>query len=134
MARFLTDECVTPILAELLNQKGHDALTVRDLGLAGRATPDTAILATAIELGRIVITQNRDDFLELHQFVHRVAAAWEMPQPGTVLHSGILTVPQIAERFTSLTEAEISRFVRLHPSIANEFHSWVNGHRWRAYS
>ena len=47
---FLIDEDVSIRLAELLSQRGYDAVTTRQLGLAGRGTPDSEILTTAIEL------------------------------------------------------------------------------------
>lgn len=136
MARFLIDEDTSPQLANRLNEHGHDAVTARQLGLAGKRTPDTVILVTAIELDRIVVTENHGHFLELHQFLHRLARAWRVPEePGhqRIVHHGILTVPQMPEHFMSLTEAEISRFVGSRPSLMNELHFWAGGHHWRPF-
>jgi predicted nuclease of predicted toxin-antitoxin system len=55
---FLLDNCTSPTLKGPLELAGHDVVHVQDIG-QGNAT-DTEILETARQLGRIVITQDRD--------------------------------------------------------------------------
>ena len=56
--RFLLDQNQSPIVAELLNRMGHDAVHVRDLGLS-RAS-DSEILASAVNESRVVVSGDTD--------------------------------------------------------------------------
>ncbi len=56
--RFLLDENLSPLLAELLNAAGHDALHVRDVGLL--TDPDRVILERARTERRTVISADTD--------------------------------------------------------------------------
>ena len=56
--RFLIDEPVSPRVADMLRQAGHDAVHAREIGLT--ASPDTAILERARTDARVVITQDHD--------------------------------------------------------------------------
>ena len=67
MARVIADEDFPRPVAEMLRDYGHDSITAGDLQLANKETPDSQILATATELGRIVLTHNRQDYIRLHQ-------------------------------------------------------------------
>jgi predicted nuclease of predicted toxin-antitoxin system len=57
---------------------GHDVLRVQEDGRRGR--PDNEVLQRAHELGRVVLTHNRDDFELLHR--------------GPLPHSGIVSASQ----------------------------------------
>jgi len=64
--RLLIDEDTQDArLAAMLRTEGHDVLTVNEAGLRGQA--DSAILAHAARVQRVVLTMNCRDFLELHQ-------------------------------------------------------------------
>jgi predicted nuclease of predicted toxin-antitoxin system len=54
----LFDNGLSPRLSELLRDRGHDGLHVRDLGLS--AASDAEILQTALELNRIVVAYDKD--------------------------------------------------------------------------
>lgn len=56
--RFLVDQCLSPRLAEGLNDLGHDAVHTAELGL--ESAEDSAILGAAREDGRVVITADSD--------------------------------------------------------------------------
>ena len=58
MSRLLVDENLSPSLAAMLRQAGHDAVHVNQVGLAG--TEDPTIMAQAHREGRTVITLDRD--------------------------------------------------------------------------
>ena len=49
-----------------LRAKGYDILTVQEAGNANQAIPDDEVLAFATSKNRAVITQNRRDFIWLH--------------------------------------------------------------------
>ena len=49
-----------------LREKGYDILTVQDAGNANQGIPDEDVLAFATSQDRAVITQNRKDFIRLH--------------------------------------------------------------------
>jgi hypothetical protein len=55
-----------PVIVRL-RSIGYDAITCPEIGLANLRTPDSAILAWAIENGRAVLTHNRSHFLRLHR-------------------------------------------------------------------
>jgi hypothetical protein len=50
-----------------LRALGHDVLTSFESGRANRAIPDDQVLAYAHERSRIVITNNRRDYVKLHR-------------------------------------------------------------------
>lgn len=61
--RFLLDEMFGERVAELLTEKGHDALHVGGIGMGG--APDADVLERAAHDRRIVVTENAADFLPL---------------------------------------------------------------------
>jgi predicted nuclease of predicted toxin-antitoxin system len=56
--RFLVDESLSPRLATLLRDAGHEALHVRDLALT--SAPDRDVLANAKSDERVLITADTD--------------------------------------------------------------------------
>ncbi|MFN3762994.1 MAG: DUF5615 family PIN-like protein, partial [Anaerolineae bacterium] len=54
--KFLADECVYHITVQMLRACGHDVVTAREAGLAGRT--DDEVLAYAVARGRILITND----------------------------------------------------------------------------
>jgi Domain of unknown function (DUF5615) len=66
MAAFYADECFPLPVVEALRRLGHDVLTASEAGQANQAVPDTAVLALATQLGRVVLTLNRRQFIGLH--------------------------------------------------------------------
>jgi predicted nuclease of predicted toxin-antitoxin system len=56
--RFLVDENLSPLLADLLCAAGHDASHVRNLGMRGAT--DQAIMARAEEEQRVVVSADTD--------------------------------------------------------------------------
>lgn len=62
--RLILDEMVPPALAEQLRRRGIATVAVPDLG-GLRGASDGDLLTWARGEGRIVITYNRDDFLDL---------------------------------------------------------------------
>lgn len=59
--RFLVDEMFPRAVCVLLNERGHDAVHVRELGLD--ACPDVQVAAAAVRAGRVLITENVKDFV-----------------------------------------------------------------------
>ncbi len=66
MASFYADENFRYPVVEALRRLGHDVLTCQDAGRAGSGLEDAVVLADALALGRIVLTQNRKHFIRLH--------------------------------------------------------------------
>lgn len=56
--RFLVDNNLSPVLAELLRTAGHDVSHVRDIGL--QAAKDEAVLARAEAEHRVVLSADTD--------------------------------------------------------------------------
>ena len=58
--RFLIDEMFPPSVVPLLVARGHDAIHVVECGLGAR--PDAEVAAAARAQGRVVVTENVQDF------------------------------------------------------------------------
>jgi predicted nuclease of predicted toxin-antitoxin system len=79
--RLLLDEHISPVVAERLRDRGHEVVTVSEVGLAG--IDDARVLAWAAADRRAVVTANIRDFRPLHA-LHLTT--------GTA-HHGIVLVP-----------------------------------------
>lgn len=64
MISLLADENIEAPIVEHLRKRGYDLLTARDLGLSFE--PDPVLLAQATDLGRVILTHDRD-FIVLHK-------------------------------------------------------------------
>jgi hypothetical protein len=67
MARLYANENFPRQVVERLRALGHDVVTTRDAGNAGRGVPDDQVLSFAVSEGRAVLTLNRRDFIKLHR-------------------------------------------------------------------
>jgi hypothetical protein len=67
LARLYADENFPYPAVEALRRLGHDVLTPRETGMAGRKIPDDDVLAFAHTDGRAVLTHNRKHFRHLHR-------------------------------------------------------------------
>lgn len=65
--RLLADENFPFPVVEALRAFGYDVLTLNDLGQAGQALADVAVLKLASDDERAVLTLNRKHFVRLHQ-------------------------------------------------------------------
>lgn len=76
MLRLYADEQFPLPVVQRLRALGCDILTAQEAGQANQRIPDDQVLAFATDKNRAVITQNRRDFVRLHQ--------------GNPSHSGIV--------------------------------------------
>ena len=53
-------------MVDLLRSRGYDVLTSYEAGQANQKIPDDEVLMYATNAGRAVITENRQDFINLH--------------------------------------------------------------------
>jgi Domain of unknown function (DUF5615) len=67
MAQLYADEQYPYPVVECLRALGHDVLTVQEAGHANQRISDPEVLAFATQERRAVLTQNRKDFIRLHQ-------------------------------------------------------------------
>ena len=104
MPTFYADEDFPGPVVRVLRARGYDILTVREDGCAG--TEDSAVLARATELDRVVLTKNRNDFHRLHAAV-----------PG---HSGIVTITDDPDRQAAALAGpgHSAAAVSSHPTLA----------------
>lgn len=88
MASIFADHMIRRDVVELWQDRGHDAVSSRDLGLDSFA--DDVQLLAAARSRRILVTHDIKDFEKLHDAWRRWSAAWGV----AVTHAGILIVPQ----------------------------------------
>ena len=100
--RFLLDEMYGERAAEILCERGHDAVHVRAIGLGG--APDVDVLARAVDERRTLVTENARDFLPLLD--QRQSA-------------GVSTTPVLVARPWS------RRGGTLHARLADDIDSWA---------
>jgi Domain of unknown function (DUF5615) len=67
VARFYSNENVALQVVLELRRLGHDVLTSFDAGKANAAVPDSEVLGFAVAEERILLSNNRRHFLELHR-------------------------------------------------------------------
>lgn len=80
--RFLLDEDVNPVVAEIARGLGLDVVSVHEIDRRG--FPDEQQLRFSAAQGRIFLTRNRDDFLRLTVTFFQAGE----------LHQGVLIVPR----------------------------------------
>ena len=56
--KFLVDECLRALVAELLRDAGHDAVHAGDVGLLAR--PDVGVMALAVDQAWVVVSADTD--------------------------------------------------------------------------
>ncbi|MDF5730607.1 MAG: DUF5615 family PIN-like protein [Rhizonema sp. PD38] len=67
--KFYSDENFPTVMVNLLRADGHDVLTSYEAGQANQGIPDDQVLQYATVSDRILITENRQDFIDLHRTV-----------------------------------------------------------------
>jgi predicted nuclease of predicted toxin-antitoxin system len=96
--KLLLDEDIQALLlVTLLRKAGHDAVTINDVNLTGK--PDPVVLDYARQTNRILLTQNCQDFDDLHNF-----------NPN---HPGILAVYHEADRSKDMSLKAIVKAITL---------------------
>jgi len=63
----MSNEKFLQIMVRLLRKKGYDVLTSKEAGQANQGISDQSVLAFGIKRNCIIITLNRDDFIQLHR-------------------------------------------------------------------
>jgi hypothetical protein len=69
MARFYANENFPLQVVRELRNLGHDVLTSLEAGKANQSIPDDEVLRFAVSQHRALLTQNRRDFLKLHNLL-----------------------------------------------------------------
>lgn len=73
--KFLLDEKISPLVAGLLNEAGHDTVHVGDVGLL--KAPDETVFARAADDGRVLVSGDTD--------FGRLLIEAEAPRPSLIL-------------------------------------------------
>jgi hypothetical protein len=97
--RLLLDEHYSPKIAEMLRDRGHDVVSVKERDDL-RGLGDRELWSRASDEGRVLVTENVSDFMPL---VHEAATAGEH-------HAGIaFTSPRSMPRGTETTGLFVER-------------------------
>ena len=67
--QFYSNENFPLVMVNLLRAEGYDVLTSYEAGQANQGIPDDQVLQYAKATNRILITENRQDFIDLHRTV-----------------------------------------------------------------
>jgi predicted nuclease of predicted toxin-antitoxin system len=67
MLQFYSNENFPIVMVNLLRAAGHDVLTSYEAGQANQRISDDRVLQYATATNRILITENRQDFIDLHR-------------------------------------------------------------------
>lgn len=111
--KFLIDNALSPRLARLLAEIGHDAIHVRDYGLG--SAPDPLVIARATIEGRVVITADGDfaRILALERLLAPSVILFREEGPHSADVIAVLLLHQLVHLETALGEGSI---VVVHPS------------------
>jgi hypothetical protein len=117
MADIYSNENVPNELVHELQRLGHNCLTSLQAGNANRRIADDAVLAFASSQGRIVLTNNRLDFIRLHRngLAHVGIIAFTLDPDINALASridNVLTNPSAQGRFLARVYRDGFRFDR----------------------
>jgi predicted nuclease of predicted toxin-antitoxin system len=125
LANLYLDENATVRLIEPFTVLGHDAVSANYLGHKGRTDAEQLLIAT--NLGRVLATYDRDDFLMLHDARIVWSRAWGVPRT----HAGII----ILHPARNISVSEVARAVddglsmELAP-VANRIFGWKRHLGW----
>ncbi|BAY90728.1 MULTISPECIES: DUF5615 family PIN-like protein [Nostocales] len=67
--QFYSNENFPIAMVNLLRAEGYNVLTSYETGQANQGISDDVVLQYATKMGRILITENRQDFIDLHRIV-----------------------------------------------------------------
>ncbi|HSJ46722.1 MAG TPA: DUF5615 family PIN-like protein [Euzebyales bacterium] len=82
--RLLIDQMFPHATCELLNDRGHDAVHVRDRGVDVR--PDAEVVAVAAAEERVIVTENVKDFAGVHRVTVLCVLTSRLPPQGMHVH------------------------------------------------
>jgi predicted nuclease of predicted toxin-antitoxin system len=108
--KLLLDEHLSPDIAEALRTRGHDVVSVLEIGLEGKS--DQVIWRRAIVEGRVVVTYDKGDFLGLYRLFFQEG----IHHPGVVIISN-RTIP--SSDLGGLIRA-LERLLQSDPDLADQ--------------
>jgi predicted nuclease of predicted toxin-antitoxin system len=99
--RLLIDENISPQTASFLRELGHDVRRI-EMG-----ADDEAIVETALEEGRAIVTQDTD-FGNIYYFAERSQLTVVVVRPST---QSVETINEILEKFLNRADAEHGLYI-----------------------
>ena len=118
--RYLLDENTPPRLAELLRERGYDALHVREAGRRGLS--DAAQLAFAAEQDRVFVSRDYDDMPRLTRTFflehrpHRGVVILPVSLPNTDVGGCLAAIIQFDQEFGVVDPYHLSWLRPVRPS------------------
>lgn len=112
--RLYLDENVALGLAKALRERGYDVLHAQEIGKKGAS--DEEQLEFAIQTGRVILTHNIRDFLDLHR------KYWNMgKEPYGIVVSDLLEVGELLRRTVRLLDTLSADEIRGQIRFLSEF-------------
>ena len=114
-------------IVEALRGLGHIVATTRDIGQEDAR--DDEQLMTASVNGWVLVSHNRQDFIDLHFAWLHWSRVWSVP----AVHAGIVIIPQ--QVWTLRRAAEVvDRFLARHHDLRNTLHICDREGHWQPVS
>lgn len=126
MADFYLDEDISEHLRFLLEERGHDVMTTRNMRSKGAS--ESAQVSLAVRFERIPITHSGTDFLQLHRAWRWWSHAWGVSTAAR--HPGLLVIPQSPRLPTLQAVLMVDELVNEDQLIQNRMFSWQPARGW----
>ncbi len=123
MSDFFLDADVNAALGPLLEAKGHTVRTTKQASRYDASDDEQLLLAT--DLGMLLITHNKADYMLLACAWRSFSRRWEV-KAGE--HAGIIVIPQPPSFPITRASAEINQLVRAEKRLWGVVFSY--DHRW----
>jgi predicted nuclease of predicted toxin-antitoxin system len=112
MADLFLDADIDSVLVAPFEARGHSVQTTAQVSRHNATDIEQLLIAT--DLGRLLITHDRDDYLLLCRLWRALALRWGV---SSETHAGVLIVPQAAQLPLPRIVSEIDGLIRSEPSL-----------------
>jgi Domain of unknown function (DUF5615) len=106
----LIDQMFPHATCELLDDRGHDAVHVRDRSVDAR--PDAEVVAVAAAEARVIVTENVNDFAGVHGVTVLCVLKSQLPPQGMHVHLAELLDRSVRDARDDKRACQVSATIR----------------------